>query len=252
MIGACITIVALAIDPFTQQIVQYYDCLQPIDGAIACVPRTNSYTASGFATSAKDVNLDGPMTTALYIGLLDPPANASSNIPATCSTGNCTFPQDNGATHSSLAMCSSCNDVTYLAIRNMSSDDAQAYYLAYDPSVEGPNQNFTYWNMTRGPTVNIDTYLSTFSVYDTAYNQSLFELDALMLNLLPCTNFTYGGCTYEPFAAHCELYPCLKTYGVNISNSILQETVISTTRIPTTESFDNFTLGTERTLRGGT
>lgn len=45
VIGALLTIVAMAVDPFTQQIVQYHSCPIVAEGERAMVPYSNNYTA---------------------------------------------------------------------------------------------------------------------------------------------------------------------------------------------------------------
>jgi hypothetical protein len=100
--GAIITIIALAVDPFSQQVIRYTSCLQAVNGLTASVAGVNNYTAAVAATT-----IDPEMASALYVGLLNPPANASAAVSFACSTGNCTFPNarsDDKATHMSLAM----------------------------------------------------------------------------------------------------------------------------------------------------
>lgn len=46
-IAALITIIALAIDPFTQQIIDYYSQPLAISGRQAGIPRTNNFTQAG-------------------------------------------------------------------------------------------------------------------------------------------------------------------------------------------------------------
>lgn len=80
-------------------------------------------------------------------------------------------------------------------------------------------------------------------------SQNVSEWGTLMTIPQPCANYSPTECDYEPFAVHCEIFPCVKTYGANITNRILTEDVITTTRMLTTNSTDNFTLTTNSTLR---
>jgi hypothetical protein len=106
VIGAILTIVAMAVDPFTQQILHFYSCSMVVEGEHATVPFSNNYTA-GFI----DANLESQMQSAIYIGLLDPPVNVSAALDFECRTGNCTFPStEDGATFLSLALESRCAD----------------------------------------------------------------------------------------------------------------------------------------------
>src|ERR1700722_1247294 len=47
-ISAFVTLAALAIDPFAQQVVRYYQCSIPIPKVNATIPRTNVYQEMGF------------------------------------------------------------------------------------------------------------------------------------------------------------------------------------------------------------
>lgn len=106
--GAAITVVSLAIDAFSQQVLHFYTCPQPAKGMSASITRTNNYTVGGFSYGVGISEPDVKITAALYEGLLDPPVNASSIVPTSCSSGNCTFT----GTYRSLEMCSSVQDIS--------------------------------------------------------------------------------------------------------------------------------------------
>ena len=109
--GALVMVVAMAIDPFTQQVIQYRDCLEPSRDQTATISRTNTYSRVGVHTGASENVLDAPMTAALYLGLLDPPTNASQMTRFECQSGNCAFED---TTYTSLAMCASVEDISHL------------------------------------------------------------------------------------------------------------------------------------------
>ncbi|KAK8073541.1 Acid phosphatase protein [Apiospora phragmitis] len=73
VLGATLTILSLAIDPFAQQVLG-----------------TNNYTRGDVQYALGTPSVDGPMTAALYSVFFNPPDNASSLIPAHCPSGNCT------------------------------------------------------------------------------------------------------------------------------------------------------------------
>ena len=111
--GALVTIVALAIDPFSQQVIKYTFCRQSVNNLGASVAVANNYTQAIGA-------LDLQMASAAYVGILNPAANASAAIPFICETGNCTFSDNqntNKATHESLAMCGECKDISKSIIK---------------------------------------------------------------------------------------------------------------------------------------
>jgi hypothetical protein len=66
-----VIILSTAIDPFSQQILQYYDCLRPTDrGPQALMPITQYYSAGSYYTNGDSKIPDGNMTAALYLGLV--------------------------------------------------------------------------------------------------------------------------------------------------------------------------------------
>lgn len=123
---------ALAIDPFSQQIIQYYPCSEPLPGSEALLPRTNNYTFGGFLSKPGYpgyAELDSTMAAAMYLGTIDPPLNPSATIPFQCSTGNCTFPASQNATASTLGMCYSTMDLTHYIQKNTTLQDRVGYWL---------------------------------------------------------------------------------------------------------------------------
>ncbi|ROV89598.1 hypothetical protein VMCG_09925 [Cytospora schulzeri] len=110
-LGAVITIAALAVDPFSQQIIQSEPCLWNVTGVTAEIPKMQNYEAR-ITTPSNKPRITGSMQGAIYMGLLAPPQNSSAAITASCRTGNCTFPHDDGAAFSTLAMCQSCSDIS--------------------------------------------------------------------------------------------------------------------------------------------
>ena len=96
-IGAFVALVVLVIDPFTQQIIQYYTCSLPIIRAQATIPRTNAYFQSVGRISPK-------LQAAIKDGVISP----NTLVSPKCTTGNCTFEHE----YATVGYCSSCMDVT--------------------------------------------------------------------------------------------------------------------------------------------
>jgi hypothetical protein len=88
-LGAWITVLAIAIDPFSQQIIHPISCRKTLEGVVANVPRANNLTGIGaLAVRFEPMSLDADTTAAILIGLLKVP----EAISVQCPTGNCTFP----------------------------------------------------------------------------------------------------------------------------------------------------------------
>jgi hypothetical protein len=72
-IGAFITILAAAVDPFTQGVLDFYSCLRPVEdtvSSLAMVPVTNSYSGGSYYTNGGSKVADSAMTAAFYMGLV--------------------------------------------------------------------------------------------------------------------------------------------------------------------------------------
>lgn len=158
------------------------------------------------------------------MGLLSPPPNSSAAITADCRTGNCTFPSDDGATFSTLALCHSCVDISHTIIYNTFAGIDSATLQA------GPRINNT-WTM----------FASTSS--SRLFHYSLFSFEALMRQELDKHT--------ENFAVACGITPCLKTFGANVTNGVYQERELSSVDL-VWSGVAGYTLATNMTLRNGT
>ena len=220
-LGALITILTLAIDPFAQQVLHFDNCLRPIEGSSATIARTSNYTVGAFLLALGNPTLDTKMTATLYQGLLSPPSNTSALVSTYCQTGNCTFPNARGTAYTSLAMCSSVEDISH----TISEEDPVRISTSYGT-----------WNLT----LPSGLYLLGSGALATAGvdppnedpDQPLITLEALMVNT-NCSGFSSGDCSVKPWAIRASLSPCLHTYtNVSYNNSIFKESISSTTMLP--------------------
>ena len=239
-LGSLITIVSLATDPFAQQVLRFNTCLRPENGSSATIARTNNYTDGALRVAVGQPALTVPMTAALYQGLLDPPANGSSIMSAYCPSGNCTFPNANETTYTSLAMCSSVEDITQTIRDNTDPDDESSFYETY---------NFT---LPSGLILPGTCVLATGVAQPVpqAENDPLLTVEALMVNT-NCSGPSSrgssssggGDCSATPFAIRATLRPCIHKYTkVSYSNSIFSETIASTTDLPYIPDFRYYSL----------
>lgn len=76
------------------------------------------------------------MSAAVFNGFDNPSTSTKSNPSFSCSTGNCTYPL-----LTSLAVCSACNDISSLVVRNRTS----GYPYEYKPSNVGIDMPFTQY-----------------------------------------------------------------------------------------------------------
>lgn len=232
--GAVITICALAIDPFSQQVLNYRNCLEPNDSETARISVTNRYTLTGGHIAADESVLSNFMTLSIYNGLLSSVENGSSFISVTCPSGNCTFASNNGATHSSVAICQKSQDITQ--------------HIQNDTLADG----FRNYSLPSGPRLDTNILLSSVVIdYANPVNDGaddladmLFTFDALMLSGNSLNS-------QVPFAVRSSIYPCVKTWGANIKLNELRETEISSVLMELSWGNDHSLL-TNHTLRNGT
>ncbi|MCJ1440581.1 MAG: hypothetical protein MMC23_001066 [Stictis urceolatum] len=219
-LGAFITVLAIVIDPFNQQVIQFGDCQAALGGAQATISRTNRYSIGvGTHIVEQGPTLDGSMAVAVYEGLLNPPANASAKISTNCESGNCTFPSSDGTSYTSLAICAAIDDLTHV--------------------IEGNGSLSNLYTLPSGLKLNGTAMLTTALVDSQSdiEERPLIGFEALMINS-KCTTTKAGGayryqCSNTPFAFTANLYPCVHTYGnVSIKRFNLQEQIISTSRLP--------------------
>lgn len=237
--GAFLTVFAMAIDPFTQQVVQTQSCLWKDNSTVARIPRTNIYNAfdvpSWYPTN---ITMDTAMIVAIYNGIISHPNNISAVITPICPSGNCTFPESDGKGYQSIAMCHQCDNITGM-VQNMTISANATYLLP-----NGTKFNYTYpllshylpsgakvsnWQqgMLKGQCLSTTARNST-----PIEKKSVFDIEMLMF-----TNRSepYVGTSDWPdnttqahlLGARCSLFPCVKTYRANISRNIFQEHEVS-------------------------
>ena len=242
-LGACIMILSVAIDPFTQQVLRFYNCQIAIDGSTATIARTNSYTA---ATGAGEGSIADPkLTGAVYQGLLNPPANATVDMSTFCPSGNCTFAHSGGVAYSSLEICSYVTDISQSvkgSADGLGSSDASWNYSL--PS----GLNITYDNSSA---VALASWMPS-NAWEPGFVQNdtttvLSYLEVLMMTTDCSDPFTTAGahqCSIKPLAVTIVVAPCVVQYGnVSISNSIFRETAISSMILPSPVGIDWVSVG---------
>ncbi|OAR03013.1 hypothetical protein LLEC1_06069 [Akanthomyces lecanii] len=227
--GAALAIIALATDPFAQAAMSLYSCKQ--NGTeIASIPRANRFTVfTGFqydrTRSTGDFNFG--MQLATYRGFIEPPANSSASVSVSCTTGNCTFPADGGATFTSLTMCSRAWDITDRIQPIHTADNQTDFSLGLDNLIGGGK--FRMGFVAAPDTARMDPAESIWKL------TSL--LDVYMLSTKrdnstdcepPLCSFDRDyNATFKRVAFVFSLLPCVQTFYAEMSHGRYSETVIS-------------------------
>lgn len=249
-LGCLVTILSLAIGPFTQQALKNVSCQRAVSSqnssvAVAHFMGVSDAFQGSFSRGPGQYALPNDMKGAMISGLINPTGNDSS-VSATCQTGNCTFQADAGdsnITYSSIGMCSKCIDTTSLAfangtVWNQSIDWALPNGMQIELSVTMPILDVT----------TKDDMSWASSLFTDDYNlhatQALANVTVLSFTREPCSNDTgtvecprnitnnfrdlgtQG--TWDVVASSCALYPCMKNYHGVVEEGVFTETVVST------------------------
>lgn len=222
-LGAWITVLALAIDPFTQQIIRPVICHHSVPNGIAQIPRANNFTGIAAKFGAGfPLQLVPDVAAAIYGGLM----NDYSRLDIQCSTGNCTFPNSpSGGSFQTLALDVSCVDISaeiveadsdpttmwYLrGIGNSTTVVGQGALVRTSPTSMGSPFN-KYWPAER------DIVLFSFASLIYIRNEECEQV---------VSNETSSTCPQAPLAVECRLWPTIRTITASIDLSELQEHVI--------------------------
>ena len=232
---ACFLIlVALLVDPFTQQVLQYTDCDTPARFGFASIPRTNIFESDGVHVGARASSITSSVQAAINAGIVAPGGQVSMQ----CSSGNCTF-----SDYSTLGYCAKCQDVSQQLV------------------FQRGNVTFDGYNVTAVTTYVPDGYEVIYTRDGPESNFSVIAPVDLGFQVIvglpldgpidPATGGPPEGCDSSTSsnqtwrcrgygAANCQMYPCVRSYSAEVTNGLLTETLVEETL-----SADTFSLGIE-------
>ncbi|KAH7395883.1 hypothetical protein BKA64DRAFT_577223 [Cadophora sp. MPI-SDFR-AT-0126] len=220
-LGALITVIAIAIDPFAQQIVKYTSCEQVSTLSQAFIPRTNSFNNRGIHIGANLNSVDLGMQSAVNVGIFSPSTVAT---PFSCSTGNCTFPE-----YRSIAYCGSCIDIS----SNVTITQSNTTGIWSDNSTTTTEGALNF-------TLPSGLFGTPMIAHQFAIGPSEGKFEAILGDSngpylvgggnVSRTNYGCGpglewGCRGYG-AAQCSLSMCIKTYNASIQNGNLTESEV--------------------------
>ncbi|KAI1081268.1 hypothetical protein F5B20DRAFT_537585 [Whalleya microplaca] len=262
LLGAVITIAALAIDPFSQQALKTYVCYTSTETG-AFVPVAQYVDGTDILPTIMDqvVYLSSPMKGVIANGFSMNVESSVTNL--TCPTGNCTFPDvdDNGITYSSMGFCSRCLDITHTVTRsemvgghwnyslpNAAIQDvgtvasASWLTLSTEPLVTSMVYNGTYQDTVNSSILTFTRSSCTWQDYTPEYHRRASSESKQTATGWDCKHKNeenlYLPNDIDILAANCTLYPCLRDYSAIVRNGILEEEVVSTT--PAHKSGEDF------------
>ena len=193
-LGALITVLALAINPFTQQVATYQ---------LEQVPSSQKSTILVRFSYSGD--LIPSFKSAAYNGLFGSGNNA---VTPYCPSGNCTW-----APYQTLAVCSQCVDVTDVIEYTLSDRRVQSCNF-------GDDNWSCLWSLPNGLALNDSTILNASGT-----------LPPMMLDNVGQSLVNFSMLGYDeknnPMATECSLYWCVNTYTAIVDNTIFTERLSS-------------------------
>ncbi|KAF7512331.1 hypothetical protein GJ744_001899 [Endocarpon pusillum] len=237
--GALITVAALIVDPFAQQVLSTYDCRVPDHAVVAKIPRTNVYNETVHETGANRGSITLELQNSIDGGIFNP----GRNVAFECPTGNCTFPDK----YHTVGFCSRCIDTTNnLSIQpklsarnntawaiNLPPNDASNLSAVISSSAPtGEGSDYLLMESTSGKTDIIVGYLPTNTSAPCVVKcasmagRSVGDCDARWVH-------QQWGCESpaEPGTgigtAQCSLFPYVKTYTAVVNGGRWTESLVS-------------------------
>ncbi|KAL6705585.1 hypothetical protein ACN47E_006532 [Coniothyrium glycines] len=219
-LGAFITVLILFVDPFSQQIVSFPDCVRLDESKSGTIPRTNFYMFEG-----GQFNMGGSVTIpwgvrkAVNEGVF---ATTKPQVEFSCDTGNCTF----SGTYSSVAFCSVCEDVTDKLIevpwpvpKNISPSNVPEF--ARYPKVILPGST-----TPSSPSANLTLEIVT-PVGSVEENRR-----SMIVRGDPTIDVIRALDTRTYVARSCKMDACVRTYEAHVEKGILKEELKSEHMMP--------------------
>ena len=257
--GALITVAALLIDPFAQQVISTYQCMLDVQSSQATIPRTNLFSESGPHVGAGETALPIDLQKTINAGIFNP----GTSVAFGCPSGNCTFPD----VYHSVGYCSSCNDITsYLLVIDEIVPGGPNYTNVSLPGYwqEYPGGGGTFWSPPVTAILNGTDTGSGNATYDsnTAYLTMDYFAGAVVASQInnplstSCSNGSQtrwgcaAGAASRAGAANCTIVPCVRSYKASIEGGSLSEEVASPNNLWTwdTLNFDPADLSLKATI----
>ena len=263
MFGAFITVVALAVEPFTQNLVAARSCQIPSSSQPALIPYANYYytydgqqitnaTTDFMLWGNQRYGLEPAMKASVYSGLYGSATTVinASTIRAYCPGINCTYPR-----YTTLGICHACADISSF----IKSDCDPTPPLESVTHVFQPRCN---WSLPNGQSLqiypDINDYLNAYGALQVGSMDFIVAnstLSTLKLPNIPGTftnvsilanassnpNCTIGSSCgvgpdgiiptmdFNPIAAECSLFPCARTYTASVVNGSVVEVEVKRT-----------------------
>ncbi|UPX19125.1 uncharacterized protein EKO05_0009397 [Ascochyta rabiei] len=247
LLAASVLLVSFLIGPAVQQASRTAECSFPAPGLNASVPyghyipRRGGYDQSSFDSAS---GTPTPDIIAAILSAATNPMGVEHRISPSCSTGNCTFPSmgnnnestdfqavNTDTSHSTVAMCSVCTDVTSLVSPQNVSEGSGEYTspMLYNVLPNGVNVSAEYskgYVMKLYPTANLSWMGELLSPEVRLKSRWAYSNVTMLATGSSCFSGEYRNDNCTVAAAVCSVYPCMRTYNVSVTNNELSEEMI--------------------------
>ena len=221
-LGAALTVGALAVEPFLQQI-PTYPSHQTVSGN-ASIPTSLCYVDHPKDLSQSSSMMSLPMKGAVYTGIFASHKANKAVVTPSCPTGNCTWPE-----YSSLGVCSECKDL--ISVTKLV--DGFEWHLPY-PFGNALVANGVMTSYYIGPATDGG---DTSYAFKPLQNHSIVDVVSVYWPPGPQTDVpnnphaklyqTDKALATPPSAAYeCILYFCVKTYSAQMQNGNFRESTV--------------------------
>jgi hypothetical protein len=259
-IGALVSLLTIALDPFTQQLVQLEQKLHSATDSRTAIAIANRYSKGNEHVLAGDLvsvlpggesstmgtvaivfaDADFSIQSAFMYGLTQPLSSVIQQLPFQCPTGNCTW-----SAFQSLAVCSVCNDVTSQletidGLGDQYGDLTGGGAATTTNATEFRLPNGAYINNFDGVRFNGGDFgtdnqalgivlMTTLGTGNASQTNSFQDIDTLIwamciLRMRPDPEVTGATWPNTPLEAlECGLYYCVKSYKSSVVNGTLVE-----------------------------
>lgn len=231
-LGAIVTILAALTGFSLQQLVVFESCLKQDLTASVRVSKTNYCKAAYQGVGSTYVDAYPPMVAAINAGIIQSVPDRTPAILHGCTSGNCTFPSKQGASFSTVAVGYACDNIT-AQIRTQPGGNV---------TLPAGNGSIDLCPGCDDPKVAIGTRAEVVRYKGSDSLGTVFILHRANAN----------GTLWQ--AMSCSLLPTVNTYAINVTNSIMNETLIDSLQIPSSiESGSAWShrLVANQTLRNG-
>ena len=219
-VGALVTVLALAIDPFTQQVLSYPVRTTALTNETSSIPRTDFFNGA-----VTDVQTPSPELRSVLRGMYSGPTDVNIE----CQTGNCTWPA-----YDTLGICSTCIDTseqTSVSCKSVDTDQC-GKQVTFIPIVSCLRCTYTMpvpfdwvdsenleaevmYSSTDNKTFSAELFLQSNTkkyhappIQPQQYFLNVMQISATLSNLVPLIN----GLPRKPVVTSCDVSLCSQWY----------------------------------------